>query len=479
VGTSLSATRLNGEVPTQSEPPTVKTGDPAPGRIFYYLLLAHTAITVLTLGSRVPGLGVIRPTLLLVAVIWAWWFAAGIRTNLTSGVSDSWGRLLVVLLVYFIVTLPFTMWPGSVLRAGVPTWFRMASFLFFCIFLCTTWQRLRLFVLVWLGCEIFRMVQPVYLHITSGYWGDSTYLGEGDFMSRLSGAPGDIVNPNGLGYIVASVLPFMHYLAMDQKRWWVKIAYVATLLVLLYGLALTGSRSAVLALAIDVLLIAWRSKYRVLVLSLAAVGLVVAVSYMSADQIDRYKSIYSSNTRNARTAHGRVAAMFADFDLGLERPIFGFGLGTSKEANWNMRHDRFIAHNMYAEALIELGLVGLGIFIAFLVSLVRGVRDCQLFLARAPPTIEGYQFMQSLTSALRVWIPMALIFFFAQYGLREADWYIMGGITGALYMLTKKAATAPTTQVVENTSPPAPSGFRRPGRPSRPLLPGMSRKRPT
>ena len=440
MATNLTAAGLRGQV-TESAPATATTRDDLPGKFIFYLLLAHTAITILTLGSRVPGLGILRPTLLLVAVIWGWWFAVGMRTELTSGVANPWGRRLLILMIYSIVTLPFTMWPGSVLREGLPSLLRVASFLFFCMFLCTSWQRLRLFVWVWVGCQVFRVMQPVVMHVTMGYWGDSAYIGEGEFMSRLAGAPGDIVNPNGLGFIVASVLPFLHYLVMGERRgWMVKLAYLGVLGCLCYGLVLTGSRSAMLALAIDVLMIAWRSKYRILVLSLIGITVAVSVNFMSAELIDRYQSLYSDNTRNAHTREGRVSGAIGDFAFGLTRPVFGYGLGTSKEANWNMRHDRFISHDMYAETLIELGLVGLAIFLGFLVAIVRSVSDSRKFLARAPPSRDGYEFMQSLLAALRVWVPMALIFFFAQYGLREPDWYLMGGVAGALYMLAKKAA---------------------------------------
>jgi putative inorganic carbon (HCO3(-)) transporter len=454
VATSLSATDLT--------PVTAKKGDDAPGRIVFYVLLIHAAITIMTLGSRIPGLGIIRPTLLLVVVIWGWWFMAGIRTDLTSGVHDPWGKRLVIILVYSIVTLPFTMWPGSVLREGLPTFLRVASFLFFIIFLCTTWQRLRLFVFVWMGCEMFRVLQPLVMHLATGYWGDSTYLGDGEFMGRLAGAPGDIVNPNGLGFIVASVLPFLHYYGMSQRRWFMKLAYLGVLVALLYAVVLTASRSSVLAVMVDVLFIAWRSKHRVTVFSIIAVGMVIAFNLMSDDLVDRYVSLVSSNTKNAnnaKTAHGRMAAMVEDFELGLERPVFGFGLGTSKEANWNMKHDRYIAHNMYAEVLIELGLVGLGIFISFLAAIGRCMADCARFLARAPPSTEGYAFMQWLTSALRVWFPMAIVFFFAQYGLRESDWYIMGGVAAALYALTKAAATSP--EEVAATAQPQRSALKR------------------
>jgi hypothetical protein len=442
-----------------------------PGKIVFGVLLAHLAVTMLTLGSRIPGFGVIHPTLTFVAIIWGWWFWVGLRSEVSSGIDTPWGRRLAILMIVSIASLPFTKYPGSVLHEGLPTLIRVASFVYFCMFLCTTWKRLCVFVWVWVGCQIFRVMQPVVMHVTMGYWGDSAYMGEGDFLNRLAGAPGDIVNPNGLGFIVASVLPFLHYLVMNQPRkWLLKLAYLAVLGGMVYGLVLTGSRSAMLALGIDVMMIAWRSRHRVLVFSLIGITAAISVNFMSADLIDRYESLVSNNTRNASTRQGRVAGAIEDFEFGLTRPVFGYGLGTSHEANWNIKHDRFISHDMYAETTIELGLVGLGILLSYLASIVAAVDGSRKFMARAPPTADGYVFLNALNLALRVWVPMALIFFFAQYGLREPDWYLMGGISGALYMLARKAAESGDT----DAALPAASAPTRPirrtgGRQLRPL----------
>ena len=478
MATNLSATGVSGVV-TASAPAAANSREEMPGKFIFYVLLAHLAVTMLTLGSRIPGFGIIRPTLTFVAFIWGWWFWVGLRTEVTSGISTPWGRRLAILIAVSILSLPFTKYPGSVLNQGLPSLIKVASFLFFCMFLCTTWQRLRTFVWAWVGCQIFRVMQPVFMHVTMGYWGDSAYMGEGDFLNRLAGAPGDIVNPNGLGFIVASVLPFLHYLVMSQPRQrMLKLAYVLILAGMLYGLVLTGSRSAMLALAIDVLMIAWRSKHRLLVFSLIGITAAIAVNYMSADLIDRYESLVSDNTRNASTRQGRVSGAIGDFEFGLTRPVFGYGLGTSHEANWNMKHDRYISHDMYAETTIELGLVGLGILISYLAAIVGAVGESRKYLARAPPQADGYVFLSSLTSALRVWVPMAIIFFFAQYGLREPDWYLMGGIAGALWMLSKKAAESGDAAAAL----PAPAEPARPlrragGRQLRPLTsrPGSNR----
>lgn len=425
--------------------PATKAAEAPQSGIIFAVFLLHTAIAILTLGSRFLALGALRPTLLLDGLLWCWWLTMALPRGIPSGLGDPWGRRVAILFVYALLSIPFVKWPGSVLREGIPSFLVAASFLYFCVIYCTTWRRLRLFVLVWMACQVFRVLQPIYLHIRFGYWGDHAYIGGGEFMHRLSGAPGDIVNPNGLGFIVASVFPFLHYLVLSQRSRFLRLAYPVLAICLVYGLILTGSRSALIALVIDALLIAWRSKARLMAISIIAAGAVVAVHLMSASLLDRYDSLINSHTANARTEQGRINGLVNDFELGLQRPVFGFGLGTSEEANWNYLHSGLLAHDVYEETLIELGFIGLCIYLSFLVSVVSCVSKCRMELARAPPAIAGYEFMTSLGSALRVWVPMALIFFLSQYGLRELDWYIAAGMAGSLYGLVRKLEVAPSS----------------------------------
>lgn len=441
----VSAARRSAASVKDSAQAATKAAEAPQSGIIFAVFLVHTAVAMLTLGSRFLALGALRPTLLLDGVLWCWWLTMALPRGIPSGLGDPWGRRIAILFVYALVSVPFVKWPGSVLRDGIPSFLVAASFLYFCIIYCTTWQRLRLFVLVWMACQVFRVLQPIYLHIRFGYWGDQAYIGGGEFMHRLSGAPGDVVNPNGLGFIVASVLPFFHYLVLSQRSRLMRLAYPAIAICLVYGLILTGSRSALIAVVIDALLIAWRSKARVMAISIIAVGAVVSVHLMSANLLDRYDSLINSKTENARTEQGRINGLVNDFELGLQRPVFGFGLGTSEEANWNYLHSGLLAHDVYEETLIELGFIGLCIYLSFLASLVSCVSKCRTELARAPPTVDGYEFMTALSSALRVWVPMALIFFFSQYGLRELDWYIAAGMAGSLYGLLRGLEVSPSS----------------------------------
>jgi O-antigen ligase len=86
---------------------------------------------------------------------------------------------------------------------------------------------------------------------------------------------------------------------------------------------------------------------------------------------DRYLSIIGRGEKNAASAEGRVTGVEDNFAVALRRPIFGYGLGTSREANANFGDNAFgdndkPAHNLYAEVAEELGFVGLFIFLLFL-----------------------------------------------------------------------------------------------------------------
>ena len=60
--------------------------------------------------------------------------------------------------------------------------------------------------------QVWRVLEPLYMHLRSGYWGDFTSLGNWEYMDRLSGSPYDIINPNGLGFVIIMTLPLLHFL---------------------------------------------------------------------------------------------------------------------------------------------------------------------------------------------------------------------------------------------------------------------------
>src|SRR5690606_9877918 len=131
----------------------------------------------------------------------------------------------------------------------IPNFIKAIVFLYFMALIVDSDKRLKWALAVFIGCQVFRVLEPLYLNITQGYWGASTYLGGTNFASRLSGAPADVINPTELGFGIATVIPFLHYL-LFSRGWFSKLLYLSLMPALIYALILTMSRGAFLALLV-------------------------------------------------------------------------------------------------------------------------------------------------------------------------------------------------------------------------------------
>ena len=402
--------------------------------IAFWLYLCFVVSWFLHLGTRVPPLGAIRFDLLLVLVIGVLAFATRSSSKRSQPLSaTSWA--LIALTAYCVVTIPLVQWPGSVIRYGLEAYVKAVVFFFFTVRLVTTERRLRWLLLVFVACQSFRVLEPLYLHVTTGYWGDSASMEGGqEFMDRLAGAPGDIINPNGLAFVILTVICFAHYLW--TSRWLGRIVYAVLVPLLLYALVLTGSRSGVLTLGI-VFVAVWLKSRRRALLAIAAIAAIAwAVPRLSSDLSDRYRSIFDTATKNSATAQGRIEGVKANLQVVLRRPLFGHGLGTSREANGNFGATDQLAHNLYAEVAQELGFLGLGVFLVFLWSVGRDLWTHQRHWRVAP----GAPTVARVGDAVQVFMVMNLVFSFASYGLTRYEWYLLAGLTDVLTRLANQSA---------------------------------------
>lgn len=121
-------------------------------------------------------------------------------------------KYLTILIIYAILTIPFVQWPGSVIKYGIEGFIKAVVFYYFTVTFVNSEKKLKLLVFVFIACQTFRIVKPLYLHVAEGYWGSAASMAGWERLDRLSGAPHDIVNPNGLAFIIVSVIPFYYFL---------------------------------------------------------------------------------------------------------------------------------------------------------------------------------------------------------------------------------------------------------------------------
>jgi len=361
-----------------------------------------------------------------------------IREDATDSLGGP-GKIMLLLVIYIIGSLPLVQWPGSVIDHGLENFIKAAIFYFFPIWLIDSEEKFKRMMVVFILCQTLRVMEPLYLHVTEGYWGDSTFIGGPEMMNRLRGAPNDPVNANGLAFVIATVIPFYHYLGLGSRNSLVALSYLILLPLLLYTLILTGSRTGMILVGTFFVIAALKSRRKILFACVIILASGFMISKMDPLQEERFQSVYRSDVRGAATAKGRIEGLKGTFEVILMRPIFGFGLGTSLEANFNMMRVNQVAHNLYMEVWQELGIIGLGVYISFLAAILN-----TFFRVRKKmKDIQGRsEFLVRLGNSMDGWICVNLLGSLASYGLSTYLWYFLGGIVVCMANLQQKCENA-------------------------------------
>lgn len=378
-------------------------------------------------AARSSFYGQFRPTLVVFAVLVVALFFQSHRVR--EHFRDPALKAGVIFLIYLFVSFPLVEWPGSVIRHHVDDFVRAFCFLFFTALIVDTDKRLRFFVFLFVGLQVFRVVEPLFMNLTTGYMGGSTYIGQGDFAGRLTGAPADVVNPNGLAFVISTCFALTHFLWWKGDSKILKVLYLVFLPGMVYALILTGSRGGFIAFVVVFFVIFLLSKHKLILGVIAAIGAVWGWGELDDLQKDRYLSLIGQGEVYQTTADGRVDGMMNELKLGLERPVFGHGLGTTQEAKVHTWGSGHAAHNLYAEVSIEVGFIGFFIFFYMVFEFYRKLRrNMKRFKALPSADLARASFHYRLNEALLAIFVMYAVYSINYFGLSQEYWYIFGGL---------------------------------------------------
>jgi hypothetical protein len=409
--------------------------------------------------ARIPGYGSIRPTVVELGLISLLLFVQ--KDKLKGRADDPIFKAILVLIAYIVITIPFVEWPGSVLRVNAKDFVSAIVFFIFTALIVDSEKRLKITVGVFLACQLFRVFEPLFLNLTTGYMGSATHLGGGDFAGRLSGAPADVINPNELGFVIVTAIPFLHYLLLP-RGWKGMLLYGLLLAPMLYALILTMSRGAFIALLVVAWMVFKESKRKWLLLLVVPVIAAIGWSTMSPLQKDRYLSLIDGDTTGGASVEGRLQGMVNEFKLGLNRPIVGHGVGTTPEAKVNvMGGRRQASHNLYAELLIEIGSIGAILFLRYLFAIYRRFRSNVEAVSRLGLRRSDFFFGLNKIFVALFW--MYAVYSLNYWGLSQYYWYFFGGLVLVYGRLLQKRAEM-NEQLSPETVPTRPlSNVVRPG----------------
>jgi O-antigen ligase len=198
----------------------------------------------------------------------------------------------------------------------------------------------------------------------------SYITGSEAFYNRYAGSGFD---PNDLGLLLAMSIPLSLYLSTIEKRRGLVWVYRLQLVIVMLAIGLTSSRAALIAT-----LVAWlyaplvfvRMKFgKICAFFLVGVlAICSALVFLPETSWDRWGG--TGMELEHGTWGARRVIWSAGFELFRNHPVLGvgaggFGIGTSRILGQEQ-----VAHNTFLSVLVEEGLIGLGLFLVLLLSLV-------------------------------------------------------------------------------------------------------------
>ncbi|MBW4049140.1 MAG: O-antigen ligase family protein [Proteobacteria bacterium] len=156
-------------------------------------------------------------------------------------------------------------------------------------------------------------------------------------------------DPNDLGLLFVAVLPMACYLCA-RAGFLGRLFWLAGVALLLYGIYLTNSRGAFLAVMVIAGVYVWHKRGLFSALVLGTVGMMGLMMLPTrAQDIDV----------DDPSAFGRVDAWYEGLHMFRTHPLFGVGAGNFTDYNY------LTAHNSFVLVLAETGLFGYTLWLAF------------------------------------------------------------------------------------------------------------------
>jgi hypothetical protein len=271
-------------------------------------------------------------------------------------------------------------WPGGSANAFLN--FIPNAFAYFLVCLhCNSRKRLQVVVLMLLFVCLFPTAQgyveqvrgfPEGALLEPGFTGSPYLLAmkadSGEWLYRLRGL-GEIHDPNDFAQLIVCVIPLMFIFWRAKKTLRNVVCVLLPVGVLLFGVYLTHSRGALIAL-MAVTLVAARRRIGTLPALVMAGGLFVAAMALH---------FTGGRAISAESGSDRTALWSNGLQMLKSHPLFGVGFGNFAD------NAGLTAHNSIVVCAAELGLVGLYFWSLFLFSTIRDA----LIIASPAKVSEG------------------------------------------------------------------------------------------
>jgi len=205
---------------------------------------------------------------------------------------------------------------------------------------------------------------------------------EYDALGKTARALGTTSHPAVYAINLILTLPFFAYLFRTTSGAWMRSAIALAAAITAYNVVLANTRAALLTMGLVVALIVATGLIR-LTGKMIAAGLLLALCalpLMPGAIWDRVLSVSNYSVDRSETLRVRLIYWSEALDIASEHWLLGIGIGNQSELPRRLASRLYMppnstVHNEYLQSLIETGLLGYPVVIAFMVVLYRRARS--------------------------------------------------------------------------------------------------------
>ena len=320
-------------------------------------------------------------------------------------------KLAIALLVTGLLSVPLAMEPGRAFESLIE-YLKVILIFIVMVNVVRTEKRLRALILMVL------LVSCVLSMAALNDYAKGNLALEGRRIAGLIG--GLFSNPNDLALHLVTMIPISLTLALGVRGVLKKFSYAATSMLLMAGLVATFSRGGFLGFVCVMAFLVWKLARRNRVL-LGAVALTIILATIALAP-SAYRSRITTTSDDSAVA--RTDDLKRSILVAANHPIFGVGMDNYIiYSNLNKA-----THNAYTQVAAEMGLVAFLIYLGFLITPFKRLREIEragLAVKRKP---RSYYLAVGLQGSL---VGYMVVSFFASVAYQ---WYVYYLVAYAICM---------------------------------------------
>ena len=271
------------------------------------------------------------------------------------------GKILLALLAYLVVCIPFSRWPGGSLDIVVFIFAKgVVIALATMVSVASTKQLRRLLTIQALAMALMSAIA----------------IGQPRMQGRMYGTGNLFADPNDFALNLCIVMAFAVAFVTSSKKVLGRIFWIAAICLMIGAIILTGSRGGFLAMTATFFGL-WRRldlsrTMRIAVVVFAALLLVSAVVVIGGTSyLNRISTITDINADVTGSAEARRDLLMMSLETTVKHPLFGIGPGQFE----NFSGAWHLTHNTYTEFSSEAGLPSLVLFLYLLFLTFKDLRE--------------------------------------------------------------------------------------------------------